>query len=338
MEMRLAELARAVGAQLVGDGDRVVRAVSSAESATPDDLVFAEDAGTLAQVLTGGAGAIAAGPFAAETSSDKPLLLTNSPRLAFARAARLLHPAVRPAAGIHPSALVDPSALLGGEVHVGAHAVIGGGAGIGDRTSIGPGAVIGERVRIGSDCEIKANVVIYPGTHLGTRVIVHAGAVLGSDGFGYVRDETSGTYEKFPQVGVLEIGDDVEIGANTTIDRGALGETIIESGTKLDNLVHIAHNVRVGRNVVIAAQCGVAGSSVIESDVVMGGQVGVADHVRIEAGVLVGAQTGIPSRKVLRGRGVVYWGTAARPIQEVVRELAMLRRLARGRRSDSGQS
>jgi UDP-3-O-[3-hydroxymyristoyl] glucosamine N-acyltransferase len=162
-------------------------------------------------------------------------------------------------------------------------------------------------------------------------VIVHAGAVLGSDGFGYVRDPVSGKYEKFPQVGRLVIEDDVDIGANSTIDRGALDETRIGRGTKIDNLVHIGHNCRVGENVVIAAQTGISGSAVIESNVVMGGQVGIADHVRLEEGVILGAQCGVPSNKVLRGKGVVFWGTPARPIEQYLKTLAELARLGKKR-------
>jgi len=165
---------------------------------------------------------------------------------------------------------------------------------------------------------------------VGDRVVVHAGAVLGSDGFGFVRDPENSRYEKFPQIGGLEIGDDVEIGANTTIDRGALEVTVIGRGTKLDNLVHIAHNVHVGEDVVIAAQTGVSGSSIIEDTAVIAGQVGIADHVRIGKGAIMGAQSGIPSKKIIRGPGVVFWGTPARPIKQYLKELAVLARLAKG--------
>jgi UDP-3-O-[3-hydroxymyristoyl] glucosamine N-acyltransferase len=164
---------------------------------------------------------------------------------------------------------------------------------------------------------------------LGNRVIVHSGAVLGSDGFGYVRDEKTGCYEKFPQTGRLEIEDDVEIGANSTIDRGALDLTRIGRGSKIDNLVHVGHNVLIGKNVVIAAQTGISGSAVIEDNVVIAGQVGIADHVRIEEGAILGAQAGVPSNKVIRGKGIVFWGTPARPIRQYLKELAALGRLAK---------
>jgi UDP-3-O-[3-hydroxymyristoyl] glucosamine N-acyltransferase len=153
--------------------------------------------------------------------------------------------------------------------------------------------------------------------------------VLGSDGFGYVRDEKTGQYEKFPQIGRLEIEDDVEIGANSTIDRGALDVTRIGRGTKIDNLVHVGHNVLIGEDVVIAAQTGLSGSAVVKNNVVIGGQVGIADHVRIEEGAILGAQSGIPSNKIIRGKGIVFWGTPARPIRQYLKELAVLARLAK---------
>jgi UDP-3-O-[3-hydroxymyristoyl] glucosamine N-acyltransferase len=161
---------------------------------------------------------------------------------------------------------------------------------------------------------------------------VQAGAVLGSEGFGYVRDSTTGRYEQFPQIGRLVIEDDVEIGANSTIDRGALDETRIRRGTKIDNLVHVGHNVQIGEDVVIAAQTGLSGSAIVEANVIIGGQVGIADHVRIEAGAILGAQSGIPTKKVIRGKGVVFWGTPARPIREYLKELAFLSRAARKER------
>jgi UDP-3-O-[3-hydroxymyristoyl] glucosamine N-acyltransferase len=174
-------------------------------------------------------------------------------------------------------------------------------------------------------------VTIYTGARLGDRVIVHAGAVLGSDGFGYVRDDTTGGYEKFPQIGKLEIEDDVEIGANTTIDRGALDTTRIGRGTKIDNLVHIGHNCQIGEDVVIAAQTGLSGSITIERNVVLGGQVGIGEHARIEEGVMLGGQGGVLPNKVVRGKGVAFWGTPARPVREYLKQLGVLERLAKKR-------
>jgi UDP-3-O-[3-hydroxymyristoyl] glucosamine N-acyltransferase len=212
---------------------------------------------------------------------------------------------------------------------VGPGVVIEANAVIGARTRIDAGVVVGAGVRVGCDCHLYPRVVLYSGTELGDRVVVHAGAVLGSDGFGYVRDSTTGEYTQFPQQGRLIIEDDAEIGANTTIDRGALEETRIGRGTKLDNLVHVGHNVSIGRNVVIAAQTGVSGSSTIGDGAIIGGQVGIADHVEIGPGVILGAQSGIPSGKRIHGPGVVFWGTPARPIKDYLKGLATLARLTR---------
>src|SRR5271166_2731679 len=313
------EIADAVGARLIGDGSRAVSGVASIGSAGPDDLVFVEDEKYLAAALQSHAGALIAPPSAASKASSIPLLISDHPKLAFARAARLLGEA--PATDGGPRvAGVHPTAVIGAEVE------------IGDNTQIGAGCVLADGVRIGRDCQIYPNVTIYSSTTLGDRVIVHAGAVLGSDGFGYVQDRKTGRYEKFPQVGTLIIEDDVEIGANSTIDRGALDETRIRRGVKIDNLVHVGHNVQIGEDVVIAAQTGLSGSAVVEDNVIIGGQVGIADHVRIEAGAILGAQSGIPSKKVIRGKGVVFWGTPARPIREYLKELAFLSREAKKNR------
>ena len=269
------------------------------------------------------------GDFAAEAKNSKPLLVATQPRLAFARAAQLLCPRPEPKPGIHPSAIVHSSAQLANDVRVDERVVIGEGVRIGGRTRIGAGSVIGANVSIGCNCDLYPNVSVYPGVRLGDRVIVHSGAVLGSDGFGYVRDQATGHYEKFPQVGQLEIEDDVEIGANTTIDRGALEVTRIGRGSKIDNLVHIGHNCRIGEDVVIAAQTGLSGSITIEKNVVLGGQVGIGEHARIEEGVMLGGQGGVLPNKVLRGKGIAFWGTPAKPVREYLKELAVLARLAK---------
>jgi len=241
----------------------------------------------------------------------------------------LISPEQRPTTGIHKTAVVSESARLGRGVAVGPYAVVSEKAQVGDDCAIGAHAFIGAGVKIGAGCEIKSNASIYAGTTIGERVIVHAGAVLGSDGFGFVRDEQSGRYEKFPQVGTLQIGDDVEVGANCTVDRGALDATVIGRGTKLDNMVHVGHNVRIGEDVVIAAQTGISGSSVIEDSAVIAGQVGIADHVTVESGAILGAQCGVPSGKIIRGKGVLFWGTPARPIRQYLKELAVLAKLAK---------
>jgi UDP-3-O-[3-hydroxymyristoyl] glucosamine N-acyltransferase len=322
-------IADAVGARLMGDGSAAISGVASLASAGSTDLSFVEDQARLEEALESRAGAVLAGEFAAGARSGKVLLLVKNPRLAFARAAALICGTGRHVAGVHATAVVAASAKIGEHVAIEAHAVVGERASIGKGTSIGAGTCIGEGVVVGADCRVYPNVTIYPGTRLGERVTVHAGAVLGSDGFGFVPDPTTGHYEKFPQVGALVIGDDVEIGANTTIDRGALDATVIGPGTKLDNLVHVGHNVQIGKNVVVAAQTGFSGSSVAENSVIVGGQVGIADHVRIEEGAILGAQCGVPTKKVIRGKGVVFWGTPARPIREYLKELAVLARLAK---------
>jgi UDP-3-O-[3-hydroxymyristoyl] glucosamine N-acyltransferase len=328
MKRSLQEIAEAVDARLHGDGSIEIAGVASIGGASQHDLVFVEEEKYLPRALECRAAAVIAGEFAA-ASSGKPLLISRYPKLAFARATRFLRNDEGVEAGVRGSAVVHSSVRLGAGVMVEDLAVIAEDAEIGEGTRIGAGSVIGRGVRIGRECEVYPHVTIYSGTTLGDRVIVHAGAVLGSDGFGYVRDATSGRYEKFPQVGKLVIEDEVEIGANTTIDRGALEETRIGRGTKIDNLVHIGHNCRLGQNVVIAAQTGLSGSIVIENDVVLGGQVGIGERARIEEGVMLGGQGGVLPNKILRGKGVAFWGTPAQPVRQYLKQLAALARLSK---------
>jgi len=329
MPRTLKEVAEFAACRLIGDGGVTVATVASIAQAQAGDLVFVQDEKDLAQALASRASAVIAGEFAVASGGAKPLLISANPRLAFCTAGALLHPPKTYAAGIHPTAVVDPSARIAATAAIDAHTVIEAGAVIGQRSHVGANCSVGEGVVIGDDCDLYPCVVIYKGTTLGNRVIVHAGAVLGSDGFGFVRDDKYGRYQKFPQVGELVIGDYVEIGANCTIDRGALDKTVIGAGTKLDNLVHIGHNDVVGANVVIAAQTGVSGSSEIGDNCVIGGQVGIGDHAKIEAGTILGGQSGVLPHKVLRGKGQLLWGTPARPLREFLRELAVVARLAR---------
>jgi UDP-3-O-[3-hydroxymyristoyl] glucosamine N-acyltransferase len=326
---RVSEIAEAVGARALGDASVEVSGVSSIAVASAGDLVFAEDEKSMAAALQSRASAVIAGSFTVTVNTSKTILIASHPRLAFLRAAELLRDPASHKPGVHPSAAVDELAKLGEEVSIDAHAVVETNARIGNRSWVGANSVTGTGVEIGADCEIYPNVTIYSGTKLGNRVIVHAGAVLGSDGFGYVRDAASGCHEKFPQIGKLEIEDDVEIGANTTIDRGALETTRIGRGTKIDNLVHIGHNCLIGENVIIAAQAGFSGSIVIENNVIIGGQVGVGEHARIEEGVMIGGQGGVLPKKVLRGKGVAFWGTPAKPLREYLKQLAALARLGK---------
>ena len=330
--MRIAELAKALGLHVIGSDSVEVNGVASISAASAGDVVFVQDEKTLPAALQSRAAAVIAGSFAEEHTSSKPLLIAVHPRLAFAKAAALLKNSGHRSAGIHATAVVHESAKLGDRISVAEHASVGQDANIGNRTWIGAGAVIGADVVIGEDCHIHPNVTVYPGTQIGNRVIVHAGTVLGSDGFGYVRDPATGRHEKFPQIGKLLIEDDVEIGANTTIDRGALEMTRIGRGTKIDNLVHIGHNCQIGENVIIAAQAGFSGSITIENHVVIGGQVGVGEHARIQEGVMLGGQAGVLPKKILRGKGTAFWGTPAKPLREYLRSLAALARIGKNER------
>ncbi len=335
MKQTLRDLAEKLDCRLLGEGSITATQVSSLQSATSHSLVFVEDVQHLDAALRSSAAAVIAGDFAAGNKASKPILISPQPRLTFARAAKLLCDPDRNRE-IHSSAIVPASAKIGKNVAIGPGAILGEHVKIGDDTTIGSGSVIGDDagdpVKIGSHCRIDPNVTIYPGTTLGDRVIVQAGAVLGSEGFGYVRDSQTGRYEQSPQIGRLVIEDDVEIGANSTIDRGALDETRIRRGTKIDNLVHIGHNVQIGQDVVIAAQTGLSGSVTIEDNVIMGGQVGIGDHARVEAGAMLGGQCGILPKKILRGKGIVFWGTPARPVKEYLKELAFISRSAKKHR------
>ncbi|MBO0910148.1 MAG: UDP-3-O-(3-hydroxymyristoyl)glucosamine N-acyltransferase [Acidobacteria bacterium] len=332
MAIPVKQIAEGIGARILGDPDREVDNIASIPAASDHHLVFAEEESNLEAALASRAAAVIAGSFAERTGSSKTLLIVSHPRLGFARAAALLARQETREGGIHPSAVVAPSARIGNSVTIDPWTFVGERTTVADRSWIGAGSVIGPDVEIGESAKIYPRVTVYPGTSIGNRVIVHSGAVLGSDGFGYVRDPESGRHEKFPQIGRLRIQDDVEIGANTTIDRGALEATHIGRGTKIDNLVHIGHNCNFGENVVIAAQAGFSGSITIENHVIVGGQAGVGEHARIQEGVLVGGQAGILPKKILRGKGVAFWGTPARPLAEYLKSLAALARLGKKER------
>jgi UDP-3-O-[3-hydroxymyristoyl] glucosamine N-acyltransferase len=311
-----------------------VERVASVRTATQTSLTFAENQATFQEALASAAAAVLVTPKIAKgflskaKPLNKPLLLVAQPRLAFAKASELLR-AAKTSTGVHRTAVLASSVKLAEDVSIGAHAVLGEDVEIGTRTRIGPGCVLADGVKIGADCTLYPRVVIYSGVELQDRVQVHAGCVLGSDGFGYVRDAKTGEYTQFPQQGTLVIEEDVEIGANTTIDRGALEETRIGRGTKLDNLVHIGHNVRVGRNVVMAAQTGISGSSTVGDGAILGGQVGIGEHADVGKGVILGGGAGVLSKKKLRGSGIVFWGRPAQPLREYLKGLATVARLAR---------
>jgi len=329
MPQTLQSLAEFISARLIGDGQVEVSRLASIASAQSGDLVFVQSHKHLADALASKASAVIAGAFATSQQATKPLLIAANPRLAFATAASLLYAEPEHSGAIHPTAVIHPTAKISSTASIDAYAVIEPNAVIGDRTHISAGCNIAAGVVIGDDCEIYPRVVIYPGTTLGRRVIVHAGAVLGSDGFGYVRDEKYGRHVKFPQIGQLVIGDYVEIGANVTIDRGALDQTVIGAGTKLDNLVHIGHNCALGANVIMAAQVGLSGSVSVGDECMLGGQVGIGDHAEIEAGSIIGGQGGVLPHKKFRGRGEISWGTPAKPVREYLKELGTLTRLTK---------
>lgn len=278
--------------------------LASIDDATPDAVVFAMDKTALAAAKASAAGVILAA--IGGGAEDVRVIEAAAPRLAFARVYHAFFASAR-LGYVHPTAVVEQDVTLG------------------EGCWIGPYVVLASGVRLGRECRIEASVTIYAGTVLGDRVTVKAGAVLGSAGFGYVRDAATGEYLGFPQVGTLVVEDDVDIGAGTTIDRGALGETRIGSGTKIDNLVHIGHNCRIGRNVVIAAQTGISGSSVVEDGAILGGQVGIGEHATVGAGVILGGGAGVLSGKKMRGPGEVFWGRPARPLKEYLRDLARLK-------------
>lgn len=315
-------------------GEVLISRVSAFSNAGPDALVFIEHVESLEAAVHARAGAILAPLTVGVQDHGIPILRVGNPRLAFARAATFLKGA-QVAGIIHNTAVIERSAMFGVDVSVGPHAVIGD-AKVGDGTAIGAGCFIASGVVIGSHCVLHPHVTVYAGTTLGDHVIVHAGAVLGADGFGYVRDPESGEYLQFPQQGTLMIEDRVEIGANTTIDRGALEETRIGKGTKLDNLVHVGHNCRIGSNVVIASQTGISGSCVIGDGAILGGQVGMGDHVTIGEDVILGGGAGILPHKNLRGPHQIFWGTPAKPLKRYLKELATLSKLSRPA-SDKGK-
>ncbi len=332
--MTVGELIERLGGELIcGDAATELLRVADAASATASSLVFGESrAGAQAAVSSAASAAVICLGCKPPQSCSMAVVAAKHPRLWFAQAGKLLY-AEKPASGAHSLAIVAADAVLAEGVSVGPWAVVSAGAVIGAHTRIEAGAILGDGVRIGVDCRIYPRAVLYPGTVLGDRVVVHAGAVLGADGFGYVRDAETGAYTQFPQVGTLAIEDDVEIGANTTIDRGALSETRIRRGAKIDNLVHIGHNCDIGEDVVIAAQVGISGSSILGKGAVLAGQVGVGDHAHVGPGVILGGQAGVLSGKTESTTGTVLWGTPAKPLREYLRELATLTRLAR-RKSD----
>jgi UDP-3-O-[3-hydroxymyristoyl] glucosamine N-acyltransferase len=254
----------------------------------------------------------------------KTILRDKQPKVAFAKAAALILERAPIASRIHPTAIIAPLARVSASAGIGPFAVIGEDAHIGDGTQVGAHCVIGAGAWIGNQCRIHPRVTLYAGVRIGHRVEIHSGAVIGADGFGYAQGD--GRYWKFPQAGIVEIADDVEIGANTTIDRGSLDDTRIGEGVKLDNLVHIAHNCQIGAHTVMAAQAGLSGSCEFGKHVVVGGQAGFGEQCCLEDGAVIGGQAGVLGGKTIRA-GQTVWGTPARPLEKFKEQFAWQARL-----------
>lgn len=321
--MTLRELADRLHCRLEGDGAVEITRVTGIEHAGPGDLTFIANPKYHGFLQTTHASAVIVAPGVSTPAGGPALLVCDRPYLAFAQALGVLVRASLPDPGIDPTAVIAPGAEIGDQVSVGALCVIGAGARIGARTILFPGVIVGPGAVLGDDCVIHARVSLRERVQLGHRVVVQDGAVIGSDGFGFVR-QSDGSHLKIPQHADVVLEDDVEIGANTAIDRPAVGETRIRKGAKIDNLVQVAHGVSVGERTIFAAQVGVAGSTVVEDDVVLAGQVGIAGHLRIGKGVVATAQTGVPNSV---DAGTMISGYPAIPNRDWLKSSAVFRNL-----------
>ena len=326
--MRVRELADWLGATFEGDGERELTGAAPLETAGGGELAFVGNRKAMQLAEASAAGCLIV-PEDYPSPSRRTVIRVAQPRTAFARAMNRFYPTAEIQPGIHPTAVIGKDVEIGTLTAVGPHTQIGDNSRIGVASCIGPGCAIGKRVSLGEGCVLHANVSIYDNVDIGSGVILHSGCVIGADGFGFVFENDR--YHKFPQVGRVEIGDFAEIGANSCVDRAALGVTVIGEGTKLDNMVHVGHNCRIGRHVVVAAQTGFSGGVVVEDYAVIGGQVGIGDKARIESGAVLGSGCGILSSKIVRG-GQTVWGTPARPLKEHLEQLANLARLPEMRR------
>jgi UDP-3-O-[3-hydroxymyristoyl] glucosamine N-acyltransferase len=323
--MKTEEIAEFLDAELAGAGDVEIHRVASFEKARKCDISFIEKTENFDKTHESHASCLLV-PLDFDRETPFTTIKVKNPKLAFAKIAAVLHPAKQRYPEIHPTAVISDTAEIGADVFIGAFCTVGDHAEIGDGTQLLAGAKIGDNVKIGDRCTIHPNVFIEDNCTIGSRVILHAGVVIGADGFGFVRDGANG-YVKFPQIGSVIIEDDVEIGANSCVDRGALGETRIGKGTKIDNLVQVAHNVQIGERVVIASQTGISGSTIIESDCVIGGQVGMGDHATVKSGAVIGSQAGVLPGKIVRPG--VWWGTPVQPLDEYKRQNAHVKGLTR---------
>jgi UDP-3-O-[3-hydroxymyristoyl] glucosamine N-acyltransferase len=321
----VSELSAHVGGRVVGDGNVLIHRVAGLDSAGEGEIAYVEDEKFFEAANKSKASCVIAREGANVKAPCR--IEVKKPKLAFALIAEVLHPPKKRAPEIHPSAVIADNAKIGSDVFIGAFVCIGENSIVGAGTQIRAGAKIGDEVKVGKDCVIHPNVFLEDGVTIGDRVILHSGVVIGTDGFGYVRDEQG--HHKFPQIGTVVIEDDVELGANTCVDRAALGRTRIGRGTKIDNLVHVGHNCDIGERVVIAAQTGISGSVTIEDDCVIGGQVGFGDHIRVQSGAVIGSKAGILPGKIVRPG--VWWGIPIQPLDEYKRLNAHVSRLPRMR-------
>lgn len=321
------DLAAHVGGRLIGDGTIPIERVAGLDLAGPGEIAYVEDEKFFQAANTTRASCLLVPEtFTSVAPTEKPsatLIEVSKPKLAFSLVAKLLHPQKHREPYVHPTAVIAESANIDLTVYIGPHVAIGEGARVESGTRIEAGVVIGDHVSVGNDCVLHPGVVLYDDISIGDRVILHAGVCIGADGFGYVRDEMS--YHKFPQRGTVVIEDDVELGAQTCVDRAALGQTRVGRGTKIDNLVHVGHNCNIGERVIIAAQTGISGSVTIEDDVVIGGQVGFGDHIHVQSGAVIGSKAGVLPGKIVRPG--VWWGIPIQPLDEYKRLNAHLRRL-----------
>lgn len=331
MEFSLRELADAAGGELHGDPDYVVRqicAMDAAEDLASHGVGYLVAGIPVELAMASQIPVLVVSRLPAVGEEDKHWIVVEDPQLGFAKIAQLFHPLPHAEVHeIHPTAIVHPDAILEEPVRIGAHAVVGAHARIGKGAVLMEAVSVGERCRLGQGCVLYPRVVIYPGCVLGKRVQVHAGSVIGADGFGNARE--GGKFVRIPQIGGVVIGEDTQIGAGTTIDRGTLAPTRIGRGVRIDNLVMIAHNCVVGDDTALAAQVGLAGSTKVGARCMLGGQVGVAGHLRIGDDIVVGAQAGVIGNLVEPG---LYWGTPARKKTEVLRGQAELAKMAEVRR------
>jgi len=318
--MRLSELASRLDADLVGDPEATVLAVRPLDEAGPEDLSFLNNPKYLDQARASKAAAIIVKD--AQLFPHRNLLVCAEPYLTFARALELLHPADRPEPGVHPTAVVAEDAEIGDDVTVGPCAVVASGGRIGHRSVIGAGCAVGRGAVIGDDCLLHCRVVVEDRCRIGDRCILHAGTVIGSDGYGFAT--VGGVHHKIPQVGIVVIEDDVEIGANVCVDRATMGETRVGRGTKVDNLVQIAHNVEIGEGCLLVAQVGISGSTKIGHHSVFAGRSGCSGHLKIGSGVVVGAKSAVYKDMP---DGAVWTGNPARPHREWLKANANLQRL-----------